>query len=272
MTNKFWDYIHGYSDTEQDRLIQQAEYWRNDLILRDIKYQSGDKLLEIGCGAGAVLGILGTTFPRLQIAGIDLEAKQINYATQHLKNLGLSNVDLKVGDASQLPWDDNTFDCIYTIWFLEHLSNPLPVIKEAYRVLKPGGTITITETDYRTIVFTPHAKDYQYLQDGLCELLLQSGGNPYIGQSLGNLLLEAGFITVENKALPFHYYSSKEPEKLQQLIAYIDSWLAPTVPLIVDKLGKNETRLNKGLEWFRSIGNRDNGAATAVVYRVSGTK
>jgi ubiquinone/menaquinone biosynthesis C-methylase UbiE len=287
LSNQSWDYIHGYSDTEQDRLIQQAEYWRHDLILRELNYQSGDKLLEIGCGAGAVLGILGTTFPDLQISGIDLEAKQINYATQHLKNLGLNNVDLKVGNASQLPWKDNTFDRIYAIWFLEHLNNPLSVLKEAYRVLKTGGTITITETDYRTIVFTKseetlplqseifltyYAQDYQYLQNSLCELLLQSGGNPYIGQSLGNLLLKAGFTTVENQALPFHYYSNQEPEKLQQFIAYINSWLAPTVPLIVEKLGKDETRLNNGLAWFRSIGSKDNDAATAVVYRVSGVK
>jgi ubiquinone/menaquinone biosynthesis C-methylase UbiE len=270
LTYQSWDYIHGYSDTEQKRLIQQAEYWRHDLILRELNYKSGDKLLEIGCGAGAVLGILGTTFPDLQISGIDLEAKQINYATQHLKNLGLKSVDLKVGNASQLPWKDNTFDRVYAIWFLEHLSNPLLVLKEAYRVLKTGGTITITETDYRTIVFTPNAQDYQYLQDSLCELLLQSGGNPYIGQSLGNLLIEAGFTTVENKALSFHYYSNKE--KLQQFIAYIDSWLAPTVPLIVEKLGKDETRLHNGLAWFRSIGSRNNDAATAVVYRVSGVK
>jgi cyclopropane fatty-acyl-phospholipid synthase-like methyltransferase len=73
------DYIHGYSDTEQERLIQQAEYWREKLILKDLDYQAGEKLLEIGCGAGAVLGILGQTFPGLKLAGIDLEQKQINY-------------------------------------------------------------------------------------------------------------------------------------------------------------------------------------------------
>lgn len=270
--NKHWDYIHGYTTTEQERLIQQAQYWRNELILRDINYKPGDKLLEIGCGAGAVLGILGTTFSGLKVAGIDLESKQIDYARQHLSKLGLINVDLRVGDASQLPWEDNTFDHIYAIWFLEHLTNPLPVLKEALRVLKPGGTITITETDYRSIVVTPHSTDYQYLQSGLCELLLQSGGNPYIGQSLGNLLTEAGFKTVENKALPFHYYSSQDRQKLQQFIAYINSWLAPTVPQIAEKLGKEQAKLAAGLEWFRHISNQDNGAATVVIYRVFATK
>ena len=271
MSQQNWDYIHGYCETEQERLIQQAQYWRNDLILRDINYKSGDKLLEIGCGAGAVLGILGTAFPGIKIAGIDLETKQINYARQHLARLNLTDADLRVGDANNLPWNDNTFDCIYAIWFLEHLTNPLPVLKEARRVLRTKGTITITETDYRTILVTPESADYRYLQNGLCELLLQSGGNPYIGQSLGNLLNEAGFKTVTNKALSFHYYSSKDRQKLAEFIAYVDSWLAPTVPLIAEKLGKDKAKLIAGLEWFRSISNRDNGAATIVVYRVTAT-
>ena len=67
------DYIHGYSDEEQLRLIQQAEYWREELILRDINYLPGESLLEIGCGVGAVLGILGGAFPDLKLAGIDLQ-------------------------------------------------------------------------------------------------------------------------------------------------------------------------------------------------------
>jgi ubiquinone/menaquinone biosynthesis C-methylase UbiE len=272
MTNQNRDYIHGYTTTEQERLIQQAQYWRNDLILRELNYQSGDKLLEIGCGAGAVLGILGTAFSDLKIAGIDLETKQIDYARQQLSKLGLTDVDLRVGDANKLPWDDNSFSHIYAIWFLEHLINPLAALKEARRVLKTEGTITITETDYRTIIVTPESADYRYLQDGLCELLLQSGGNPYIGQSLGNLLNEAGFNNVDDRALPFHYYSSKNRQKLQEFIIYVDSWLAPTVPLITEKLGKDKARLIAGLEWFRSIGNRDNGAATVVVYRASATR
>lgn len=270
--SKHWDYIHGYTTTEQERLIQQAQYWRDDLILRDINYKSGDKILEIGCGAGAVLGILGTAFPNLKIAGIDLESKQIDYAKKHLNNLNLTDVDLRVGDANKLPWDDNSFSHVYAIWFLEHLIDPLPVLKEARRVLKPEGTITITETDYRTIVVTPESANYRYLQNGLCELLLQSGGNPYIGQSLGNLLNDAGFKTVENKALPFHYYSSDDRQKLQEFIAYVDSWLAPTVPLIIEKLGKDKAKLIAGKKWFRSIGNRDDSAATVIVYRVSAIK
>ena len=266
------DYIHGYSNEEQFRLIQQAEYWREKLICRDINYLSGESLLEIGCGVGAVLGILGRAFPGLQLAGIDLQDKQIKFAHQHLKNLGLHNVDLQVGDASKLPWQDNQFDRVYAIWFIEHLSNPQQILQEAKRVLKRGGTITLTETDYRTILVSPESNDYRYLQDSLCELMLQSQGNPYVGQSLGTLLSMAGFKQIKNNPLAFHYSSSLDNRQLKNFIAYIDSWLAPTLPQMLDRLGKDSLRIQAGLDWFNNIPYLANGAASITIYRASGIK
>jgi ubiquinone/menaquinone biosynthesis C-methylase UbiE len=113
---------------------------------------------------GCIAKLLTQAFPRLQLAGIDLQASQIAYASKYLKSLDLSDVDLRVGDASQLPWDDKSFDRIYSIWFLEHLSYPENVLQEAYRVLKTGGAIALNETDYRTILIEPESDDYQYLQ------------------------------------------------------------------------------------------------------------
>jgi ubiquinone/menaquinone biosynthesis C-methylase UbiE len=263
------DYIHGYSDTEQVRLIQQAQYWREKLILKDLDYQAGEKLLEIGCGAGAVLGILGQAFPGLKLAGIDLENKQIDYALNHLDCLDVSVADLRVGDATKLPWQDNYFDHLYAIWFLEHLPNPLQVLQEAKRVLKPGGTITVTETDYRTILVTPESADYRYLIDSLCELLFQAKGNPYIGQSLGTLLVQAGFERVNNQPFPVHHAYSSNRQELKDFIDYVDSWLAPTVEQAVAELGRDLSRLQAGLDWFRRISDRQAGTISATIYRAS---
>lgn len=263
------DYIHGYSEQEQVRLIQQAEYWREQLILKDIDYKSRESLLEIGCGAGAVLGILGQAFPGLKLAGIDLESKQIEYANNHLDNLNLNDLDLRVGDATNLPWQDNQFDHIYAIWFLEHLPDPLQVLKEAIRVLKPGGTITLTETDYRTILIYPEFADYRYLVDALCELLILAKGNPYMGQTLGTLLNKVGFKNINNQPVPIHYSYGVNKQELKGFIDYVDSWLAPTVEQAIAKLGKDAQRLQAGLNWFRSIPQHEDGAVSITIYRAS---
>ena len=67
------DYVHGYATTEQERLLRQADHWRDELILAGTTLYPGTRLLEIGCGVGAVLGILGVAFPGIILAGVDID-------------------------------------------------------------------------------------------------------------------------------------------------------------------------------------------------------
>src|SRR5207253_10873022 len=64
-------YVHGYGSEEQERLLSQAEHWREELILSGTVLAPGTRLLEVGCGVGAVLGILGRAFPGIVLAGVD---------------------------------------------------------------------------------------------------------------------------------------------------------------------------------------------------------
>ncbi|ELR98935.1 methylase involved in ubiquinone/menaquinone biosynthesis [Gloeocapsa sp. PCC 73106] len=261
------DYIHGYTTAEQDRLIRQADYWKEKLILRNLEFNEEKHLLEIGCGVGAVLGILGTTFPNLQLSGIDLQPKQIECASRHLEQLGLLNTNLKVGNIQQLPWDKNQFDYVYGIWILEHIQDPIEPLQEAYRVLKPGGKIILNETDLMTLLLYPHSPDYQYLQQALWDLLAQHG-NPYIARRFGALLEKTGFEYVTNTPWAFHF----RKQELRKFIDYVDEWLTPTLPQMIEQLGKDSFRLETGLDFFRNLPNHPEASATLVVYRAEGRK
>src|SRR5690349_5169094 len=103
------DYVHGYTADEQERLLAQAEHWREELILDGTNLAPGTRLLEIGCGVGAVLGILGVAFPGVELAGVDLEARQIDAARDHLASLRLQ-ADLRRADALALPFAGESFD------------------------------------------------------------------------------------------------------------------------------------------------------------------
>lgn len=97
-------------------------------------------ILDIGCGFGE----FAVAYADEQIdMGIDLNAKDLYYAakTKKYKNLTLA-------DARDLPFLDNSYASIFSISTLEHIPNSDKVLKEAYRVLKPGGIIFLTlETD-----------------------------------------------------------------------------------------------------------------------------
>ena len=92
-------YVHGYATPEQERLITQAQHWRQRLIRDGTKLELGTRLLEVGCGVGAVLAVLGQEYPGLQLFGVDIEPKQLDFARVHLA----SPSELRGGDLFPTP-------------------------------------------------------------------------------------------------------------------------------------------------------------------------
>ena len=72
------EYVHGYATDEQERsCFDGPKPLRDELILPGTTLAPGTRLLEVGCGVGAVLGILGGSFPGVALAGVDIEERQI---------------------------------------------------------------------------------------------------------------------------------------------------------------------------------------------------
>ena len=128
-------YIHGTSAREQQRLIAQAAFMA-PLLAANLVLQPGERLLEIGCGVGAVLGQIALSHPQTQLSGIDISPEQIARAHRHLDALGLgatspNPVELVVGDGAALPWPDGHFDRVRLVWVIEHLGDPAAMLREA---------------------------------------------------------------------------------------------------------------------------------------------
>ena len=106
------EYVHGYATPEQERLVAQAEHWRHDLIADGTTLPPGTRLLEIGCGVGAVLAVLGQEFPGIDLTGMDIEQRQLHFARTHLAEARVE-ARLLQGDAMALPFDDDSFDHVW---------------------------------------------------------------------------------------------------------------------------------------------------------------
>lgn len=101
--------------------------------LFDLDTSRNLKVLEIGCGPGALAGAIHRWYPNAEITAIDRDSDFISFASKHED--GISFME---GDATQLPFADNTFDVTISNTVAEHIE-PSKFYGEQLRVLKPGG-------------------------------------------------------------------------------------------------------------------------------------
>lgn len=129
------DYLHGFSPAEQQRLIDQAEFWKDRVTLVDFPLRPNERLVELGCGVGANLRLFGRAAPGMHLAGLDREPRQIESARRVLAELPHECVDLRVGDACSAPWPDDTFDRAFLMWLIEHVTDARPVLRDRKSVV-----------------------------------------------------------------------------------------------------------------------------------------
>lgn len=100
------------------------------------------KILDVGCGTGA----MGLLFAKMgyEVYGVDLSDAMMNQARIKAERDGLQ-IDLRKGDAENLPFAKESFDLIVNRHLLWTLLHPEIALNEWYRVLKPGGTLLVID-------------------------------------------------------------------------------------------------------------------------------
>ena len=139
----FFDYYA--SESQRDQTVERSITVR-DLVLRALG--DGGRSLDVadlGCGAGTQSMVWSQLGHRVH--GVDISEELVALGRTRAERAD-QTVDFRVGTVTELPWDDASMDVCLSIQLLEHVEDWSRCLDESARVLRPGGALFLTTTNY----------------------------------------------------------------------------------------------------------------------------
>lgn len=175
----------------------------------------GEVVLDLGSGAGLdVLLAAQRVGPQGKVYGLDMTDEMLELARRNQRTSGISNVEFVKGDIENIPLPDNHVDVIMSNCVINLAADKAVVLKEAYRVLKPGGRLAISDMVWQCAVPT-------WLREQV-ELWAGCAAGALTEDEYRRLLTETGFADVELRVthvfseadLPLGHLSKETTEQL----------------------------------------------------------
>jgi SAM-dependent methyltransferase len=180
-------YLHGTSPAEQGRL-SLLNRLMNEAAMRELSIRRGEMIVDFGCGLGQ-LSLDMARAAGTRLVGIERSAEQLERAERH------DLLDLRRGDVADPPLREHewgSFHLAHTRFVLEHVRDPLAVVRQMVRAVRPGGRIVLQDDDHDVFRCWPEPAGFAVLWRAFQRTYDRLGCDPFIGRRLVSLLHEAG--------------------------------------------------------------------------------
>src|SRR3989442_2817355 len=189
-------YLHGTAPEEQRRLARLNELL-NEASLRELRLRGGEKILEVGSGLGQFARLMRRAAGNDgSLLGIERNEEQIAEALRRAREDGEEGlVDFRQGDALALPLREDewgSFDLAHARFLLEHVSDPLAVVRGMVRAVRPGGRIVLADDDHDLLRLWPDLPEFRPVWEAYVQSFQELGNDPFVGRRLVSLLHAGG--------------------------------------------------------------------------------
>ena len=195
-------YIHGTAPEEQQRL-SLLNHLLNDAALPRVGLVGGERILDVGSGLGQFTRSMARLAgPSGRVIGVERSVEQLTEA----RRLAVADqeeklVDFRQGNAIALPlrheeW--GSFDIVHTRFLLEHVTDPLAVVRMMVEAVRPAGKVILQDDDHEVLRIYPEPEGFYDLWKAYARSYSIAGNDPYVGRRLVSLLYESGANPVAN--------------------------------------------------------------------------
>ncbi len=189
-------YLHGTAPEEQERLALMNRLL-NHSSLRELSLRPGERILEVGSGLGQFAREMARQVgPGGRVLGIERSGEQIAEGERRARREGEEGlIEMRRGEALTPPLAEaewGSFDVAHARFLLEHVPDPLGVVRAMVRAVRPGGRIVLEDDDHDVLRLWPEPPGFTALWCAYTRTFDRLGNDAYVGRRLVALLKEAG--------------------------------------------------------------------------------
>jgi len=197
-------YVHGSDEAEQRRLTA-LNAWINGRMLPEMRLSGGgERIVDFGSGLGQFTRMLSKAAgSKRPVVGIERDSQQIAEAMRQAHAADEDHlIELRQGDVIHSPplaageW--GVFDVAHARFILEHVPDPLAVVRNMVRAVRHGGRIILADDDHEILRLWPPVQAFDRIWRAYQQTYTVSGNDPIIGRRLVELLHAAGAKAVRN--------------------------------------------------------------------------
>ncbi|NEP77795.1 MAG: methyltransferase domain-containing protein [Okeania sp. SIO3B3] len=139
----YWENPNWAKNTAEDFVSATEKLSQKVYQAADIK--DGISILDVGCGFGDTAASINNNYSEVKITGLNIDERQLYVARKQVQACGNNSIDFVQGDATKMPFPDNSFDVVLAVECIFHFPSCSAFFQEAKRVLKPGGKIAFSD-------------------------------------------------------------------------------------------------------------------------------
>ena len=186
--------------TRDGLTLEQASEALTELVATTAGLGPGDTVLDVGCGYGAGAVVYARRCRPEWILGIDVTPVRIEEGHRYVAENGFADrIKLQFGNATAMDFADASFDKLVSVECAFHFDTRVDFLREAARVLKPGGSLALTDMiPRRGVDPAAYLRGEQTINSGV---VLDNHPNAYDADVYARHLLEAGFTDIRIESI-----------------------------------------------------------------------